>query len=528
MGWENELLNSAIRHQREGRPGDAERVCRQLLKENPENHKALSMLAMLAAESGDHKTALSLMENAIRLSPSSAYYHNLIGNFQCQAGRIAAAEQNLRRAIEIDPNLAEAHFNLGSVYQAAENIDAAIDCYRRALKLSPNNVGVLIRLGTILLAQKNEESVRYFERAVQIDPQRADAKSCLVLAYLAMAALQSDRRETEKMFDSYRRALALQPDHIEAHWNLSNELLRHGKLLEGWAEYEWRWKWPQFSSRRRNFLQPIWRGTPLHGARILLHAEQGLGDTIQFVRYAPMVSAKGGKVLLEVHESLHRLISWMPGMEQVIIAGKKLPEFDIHCPLMSLPLAFGTTLETIPADVPYIKADPEHHAFWKKRIDGPGFKVGLVWAGNPLHTRDRRRSISLKLFAPLAQAEGVLLFSLQKGQGAEDVAEKPAGMSLVDWTNSIADFADTAAIIAEMDLVITVDTSVAHLAGAMGKPTWILIPWPSDWRWMLDREDSPWYPTARLFRQAEPEKWEPVMEKLIREFFQQLANQKIR
>jgi len=522
MDRENELLNSAIRHHRESRSDDAERICRQLLKSHPESHKALSLLALLTAESGNYETALSLIQKALQLSPSSAYYHNLFGHIQSQAGQIAAAELSLRRAIEFDPNLAEAYFNLGAVYQVEEKIDAATDCFRRALKLNPNNVSVLIRLGNILLAKKNEESLIHFERAVQIDPQRADARGCLVLAHLSMAALQSDRRETEKMFDSYRRALAIQPDHIEAHWNLSNELLRYGNLLEGWKQYEWRWKWPQFTSRRHNFLEPIWRGAPLNGARVLLHAEQGLGDTIQFVRYAPMVSEKGGEVILEVDSSLHRLLSWMPGMRQVIIAGERLPDFDIHCPLMSLPLAFGTTLETIPASVPYIRVDLGHHAMWKKRIEGAGFNVGLVWAGNPAHTRDRRRSIALKSFAPLAQAKGVRLFSLQKGPAAEEATQRPAGMNLIDWTSSIVDFADTAAIIAEMDLVISVDTSVAHLAGAMGKPTWILVPWPSDWRWMLDREDSPWYPTARLFRQAETEKWEPVIEKLISEFLQLL------
>jgi len=490
------------------------------MKSHPENHTAMSLLALIAAESGDIETAVLLVQRAIQIAPLTAYYHNLLGRIQCQAGRMVEAERSLRRAIEIDPNLAEAQFNLGAVYQAAENTAAAADCFQRALKLDPDNVTVLIRLGNLLLAQKNEESVRHFERAVQIDPARADARACLVLAYLAMAALQSDRRDSRKMFDFYARALAIQPDHVEAHWNLSNELLRYGNFAQGWKEYEWRWKWPQFTSRRRNFRQPLWRGAPLNGERILLHAEQGLGDAIQFVRYAPLVAARGGKVLLEVDRSLHRLVSRMPGLEQLLIAGETLPEFDTHCPLMSLPLAFETTVETIPASVPYIRVDPEHQAIWRKRIEGDGFNVGLVWAGNPAHTRDRRRSIGLKSFAPLAQAKGVRLFSLQKGLGAEEAARRPADITLIDWTGSIDDFADTAAIISEMHLVITVDTSVAHLAGAMGKPVWILVPWPSDWRWMLDREDSLWYPTARLFRQTEPGKWEPVIEKLIGEFFQ--------
>jgi hypothetical protein len=267
------------------------------------------------------------------------------------------------------------------------------------------------------------------------------------------------------------------------------------------------------ADRPRGFSQPLWLGEPLNGSRILLHAEQGLGDAIQFARYAPMVAERGATVLLEVHRHLVRLMTTLPGVATVVARGQSLPAFDWQCPLMSLPLAFGTTVETIPTRVPYLAA----------QRDGPGPQrttaagtqsVGLVWAGSPAHRRDQRRSIGLDLFTPLTQIDGLRWYSLQKGPAAAALSTPPPGLDLIDLARDIHDFADTAAIVANLDLVVTVDTSVAHLAGAMGKPVWILVPKPSDWRWMLDRDDSPWYPTARLFRQRTPGEWAPVVEQI--------------
>ncbi len=301
------------------------------------------------------------------------------------------------------------------------------------------------------------------------------------------------------------RLAEAQPDSAVAHWNYSMALLLHGDLKRGWREYEWRWRWERFPSPIRNFTQPLWQGEELHGASILLHAEQGLGDTLQFARYAPLVAARGGRVILEVQSSLYRLLQRIPGVEVCIKAGDPLPEFDLQCPLMSLPQAFGTTLASIPPIVPYFSSEDDGAS---RRT--AALRVGLVWAGNPKHQRDRLRSIPFALLGPLLEQPGVAFVSLQKDTVGE-AAMLPHPVA------EAKDFLDTARIVSELDLVITVDTSVAHLAGAMGKPVWVLIASSPDWRWGLGTEATPWYPTMRLFRQPLGECWDSTIARMTAE-----------
>jgi hypothetical protein len=295
-------------------------------------------------------------------------------------------------------------------------------------------------------------------------------------------------------------------------------LLQQGRLLEGWEEYEWRWQLKEFPTPKRPFQyeqsdRRRWRGEDLAGRTILLHAEQGVGDTIQFLRYVPLVAARGGKVILEIQRELRRLVQNIPGAQQVIIAGDELPDFQLHCPLMSLPLAFGTTLETIPADIPYLHADPGDVEKWRERLgDQSRMRIGLAWAGNPAHKKNAERSIDASLLAPLASVANVQYHSLL----AMPLPKLPAGLIVTDHSNELHDFADTAALIANLDLVIAVDTAVAHLAGAMGKKVWTMVSYFPDWRWMDDREDSPWYPTLRLFRQKAPGDWASVIARVAR------------
>ncbi len=308
---------------------------------------------------------------------------------------------------------------------------------------------------------------------------------------------------------SYGKAIALQPDHAEAHWNESLLRLLSGDFARGWSKYEWRWRSRALAFRHRNFLQPLWLGAdPIQGKTILLHGEQGLGDTIQFCRYAPLVAARGAQVILEVDESLRELVTGLAGVSRCVAKGDSLPEFDLHCPLLSLPLAFGTRLETIPATTPYLRAPARAVASWEARLAETNRpRIGMVWSGDARHKEDRNRSIGLRTLLPLLGVPATFV-SLQRDVRAVDAQLLHERDDMLHFGGDLRSFSDTAALISHLDLVITVDTSVAHLAGALHRPVWILLPFIPDWRWLLDREDSPWYPTARLFRQAASREWQ--------------------
>lgn len=308
----------------------------------------------------------------------------------------------------------------------------------------------------------------------------------------------------------FRRVLATRPDDAAAHFHLAVTLLRTGRLREGFAEYEWRWQVAQFAPQRREFAQPLWRGEALAGRRILIWGEQGAGDGIQFARYAPLVRAAGGDVILEVLPHLERLMSWMEGGYPVVNALSSGVEFDVQCPLMSLPHRFATELGSIPPTARFAIPDGLR-AGWAARMRTARIGVGLVWGVNPSYPNNGPRSIPASEFLPLTHLSGVQCWGLQVGPAA---GETPEGV--LNLAEELIDFAETAAVISVLDLVITVDTAVAHLAGSLGKPVWLLLPYASDWRWMLDREDSPWYPTMRLFRQSRPGAWGELVKRVVR------------
>jgi tetratricopeptide (TPR) repeat protein len=339
----------------------------------------------------------------------------------------------------------------------------------------------------------------------------------LVEAHLNLGVALMAKTDVVPAITSFRRAIDLRPDSAKAHYNLALALLSSGNFREGWTENEWRWLCKGFTTPLRRFTQPLWDGSPLHGRTILLHCEQGFGDSIQFIRYAPLVAERGGRVVLWAPPELLSLMRGVQGVETVATA-EPFPPFDVHCPLLSLPRALDTRLESIPANVPYLFADPVRTARWKDKVvaSANGLKIGLAWAGRPTHTNDRNRSIGLKQLAPLAEITGVTFYSLQKGSSAHHAAGAPSGMNLIDLTDELHDFADTAALIENLDMVIAVDTSVAHLAGAMGKRVWVLLPFSADWRWLLNREDNPWYPTMRLFRQKQIGNWDATIIELAR------------
>ena len=326
-----------------------------------------------------------------------------------------------------------------------------------------------------------------------------------------------DQGNLDEALASYREALRLKPDYADAHFNRSLPLLVQGRFEEGWAEYEWRWRSEVFlvqGHARPALAKREWDGSPLQGRTILLHVEQGLGDTIQFARYASLLKQQGaGQVLLACPPELQRLMRRCRDIDQ-IVTETPFPDFDVGVFLLSLPHLLGTTsIERIPADIPYIDCDPEWVESWEARLASlegqrPALRVGIAWQGNPGHKTDRWRSVALEQFAPLAELPGVRLVSLQKGLGREQLDKLP-GLA-IDLGAELTDLADTAAVVSCLDLVITVDTALAHLAGAMGKPVWVILPVVPDWRWLLQREDSPWYPSMRLFRQAARGQWNEV------------------
>ena len=346
------------------------------------------------------------------------------------------------------------------------------------------------------------------EEAVALELRSEDAE-----AHLRLGRELQDQGRIEEALARYDRALALRPDFADAHVAKGMYLLLRGHYADGWQSYEWRWRMETFSSPKRNFTEPQWHGEALNGRRILLHGEQGFGDCLQFLRYVPMVQAAGGVVVLEIQGRLMRICALLPGVTELIAYGQPLPAVDCHCPLLSLPLAFGTELESIPFEVPYLSI-PAEAGERARRIAWPvdGLRVGLVWAGSENHLKDKVRSLALAMFEPLLALEGVHFFSLQMGEAAKQCSA--SDRRITDLGPMTRDMADTAAQLAQLDLVISVDTSVAHLAGALGKPFWVLLSDVADWRWLRSREDSPWYPTARLFRQQERGNWNEVVERV--------------
>ncbi len=428
-----------------------------------------------------------------------------LGVIAQQSGDIEIAERMFRRAIALDAENPEYNFQLGAVLQTRGRYDEALSVFRHVLRSDSQHLLAGFRVGNVLqLKGELDEAIEAYNRilALKADSHGAHFNIGNVLR------LQGRLREAR---EQYELALALQPGDADALWNLSHLDLLEGDYNAGWPRYEIRHRRP--TPGLRAFVEPQWKGEPLNGSRILLHAEQGLGDTLQFLRYVPMVAAAGGQVLLDVPETIRRLAAEIPGVFAVTATGEPIPPFEWQCPLMSLPLAFGTTVGSIAANVPYLRVPEDALRSAGKLVwPRPGMRVGLVWGATTRHFEDSDRSIPLGELEPVLGIKGVHFFSLQAGPQAGQLEEMQAPVT--DLRENILDFADTAALVTNLDLVISVDTSVAHVSGALGKPTWILLPFASDWRWLIHREDSPWYPTVRLFRQARPRDWGSVIDRV--------------
>jgi Tetratricopeptide repeat len=393
----------------------------------------------------------------------------------------------------------------GSALHDAGKYEAALALYVDAVSRWPALAPVWNNRGNSLLGLRRfEEAAESYQCALELWPELNDTRVALASCLQALGKI-------DEAMEACDLVLSREPDHAEAHWNRALLLLLKGEYLEGWKEYEWRWKKRGFTSPSRAFDQPLWQGEPLAGRTILIHAEQGYGDTIQFCRYLPLLINSGAMVLFECHPPLVRLMKQLgPGIE-VIPMGEPLPGFDCHLPLLSLPAVLGTTIENIPAVDGYLSAPPDSAAFWQRSIPkGKDARIGLCWAGKSYP--DPGRSIPPKSLSRLSTVSGVSWYSLQIGQETGSPA-----LAIMDLAMLVKDFADTAALIAQLDLVITIDTSVAHLAGAMGKETWLMVPSAPDWRWGLERTDSPWYRSMRIFRQDNPKSWKTVVDTVIKE-----------
>jgi len=426
-----------------------------------------------------------------------------IADHHMESGDLVQAVYYYQNALAIDPVYWQVHANISLALSEIGNYDDAISHASSAVEINPI-AELYDNLGDILRRSGNPaEAINNHLMALTKKPDLASAYNNLGNAYV-------DQEMWEEAIASFTQAIRMGSSNPEPHWNLALVLLLIGDLKNGWREYEWRWRKSDFSSRYRDFVQPMWEGNPLGERRLLLHAEQGNGDSIQFIRYLKEIDKGGGSIIVECQDPLVRLFSTFSELDTIISAGESIPDFDLHAPLMSLPYLMGTEMDTIPADIPYIEIDGGVSVV--DELDETKLNVGIVWAGSPVHRKNSSRSIELSNFTGLAGVERIQLYSLQVGEREDDLRHLPDSVNFIDLADRIGDYLDTARMIKSLDLVISVDTSVAHLAGALGTPVWILLQPDNDWRWLLDREDSPWYPSARLFRQKRAGGWNAVFE----------------
>ncbi|MEJ1976210.1 MAG: tetratricopeptide repeat protein [Acetobacteraceae bacterium] len=500
-------------HKEAGRPDAAIASYRRAIECQPAHPEAYLNLGGMFLALGRLDEAVAACLRALALKPDYAEALVSLGNALREQERLDEAAICFCKALALKPDYAAACNNLGNVLRERGQLDEAVACCIRAINLAPGFLEAHVTLGSTLRELgRLDEAVACFHKALEIKPDYPGAHNNLGIALRQQGLL-------DPAVACYRRAIALDPDDPDAHLNLGTALLALGDMAAGWVEFEWRWKTPLMAKERRRFAQPQWHGEAAAGQTLLVHAEQGFGDTLQFCRYAPLAAARGLRVILEAPKPLVRLLRGLPGIDRVVGRGDDLPAFDLHCPMLSMPLALGTTLATIPSAASYLSADAAQAAAWQARVaatGGQGLRVGLVWAGSPrnhspaLAAVDRRRSLPPERLSPLFEVPGVQFFSLQKGGPAA-----PADVPLIDLMAEVQDFADTAALIANLDLVISVDTAVAHLAAALGKPVWVLDRSDPCWRWLTGRRDSPWYPTLRLYRQPHPGDWDSVLAAVV-------------
>lgn len=507
------------------RPADAILSFQHALKLNPRHWDAANMVAILLYQSERFEDALPYYNLCDELEPNHFQTLHMRALTLQGLGRLDEALADNKRALALDPTNADTYSNIGHVLMSSGRNEEALSWFDRSLELQPNSAATLMNKAIALAAMRRfAEAVSWYDRSLELQPN-----SALTLTNKAIAL--AELRHFDEAFAVYHQARAIDPCHAVADWNLALLQLLTGNFEAGWAGREARWKIPALSTYYPRLSQPMWLGKePIEGKTILINVDEGLGDTIQFARYVPMVAELGARVILAVQEPLRPLLSELPGVSQCIaFAAGEVPAFDTYCSISSLPLAFGTRLETIPSAIPYLPAPAAYRLkAWEDRL-GPHEKlrVGLVWSGNSRHDNDHNRSIPLRLLTRILDVDATFV-SLQKDPRPDDKATLLNRAEIIDLTAHLTDFVETAALVSCLDLVISVDTSVVHLAGALGRPTWILLPYRPDWRWLLGRDDSPWYPTVRLFRQSETREYGSVLDRVRTELHATICARKAR
>jgi Flp pilus assembly protein TadD len=508
------LFADASKLHQNGRIGEAEYVYKQILAARPDHFGCLHALGVALHQLGDHAQAVRLIGQALKQNPRDAIALNNLGSALAVQGRLAEALVSFSSAVAARPDYAEAYVHCGGVLRELGRDAEAIEGYDHALALRQDLAEAHCGRGTALAnLRRLDEAIQSYDRALKLRPDFAEAHCGRGIAFAELDRI-------DEALDGFAQAQSLRPDYAEAHVNEATHRLLLGDFERGFEKYEWRWQTARFKTNKRSFAQALWRGSgDIAGKTILLYGEQGFGDTIQFARYVPLVAALGARIVLEVPGPLQALTASLPGKPQIVAAGDPLPDFDVQCPLLSLPLAFRTRVDTIPCDIPYLSAPVAKAAAWRERLGAHAKpRIGMVWAGNPrkdqphIHRLDHERSLVLDQMAPLFDVNACSFYSLQKGDDAQkQLREGPWRDHVVDFTHGLHDFSDTAALIENLDLVISVDTSLLHLAGALGKPVWLMNRYNTCWRWLRERDDSPWYPSLRQFRQDATRDWGPVI-----------------
>jgi len=519
----------------------AERILLQIAAREPRNFNANHLLGIVSTELNKLEQAEKFFKTSLFINARHPPLYKDYGTFLTRAKQFEKAIEQFNIALRLHPNFALVYSDRGTALEKLNKLDEAIADYNRAIALAPKIFGFYNNRGNAFLRKKQfSEALSDFKRAIELNPNFAGAycgqgnvltdlkryeealaaydkalslKPDLENAWLGRGNVFAGLKRYDDAFAAYDKAVALEPACAQAHYSEGLLRLSLGEMETGWRKCEHRWQTQQFRARKRNFFQPLWLGdSDIKDKTILLYAEQGLGDALLACRYVPKVAALGAKVILEVQSALKSLLCGLEGVSMLIGRGEAIPHFDVHCPLMSLPLAFKTTIETIPSVAPYVTVPQYAIEKWCPKLSTQKLKVGIAWAGNPDFEGDRDRSILLENILPVARIDGIKYFSLQKDLRHGDDELLNANPDIVRIDKEIKDFEDTAAIIMSLDLVISSDTSIVNLAGALGRPVWVLLPFISDWRWLLDRDDSPWYPTARLFRQAKVNDWTTVVD----------------
>ena len=502
----SETMKIAVDLHTAGRLKQAAELYYQILQANPHHAGALHLLGLITHQVGKHQEAIDLIEKAIARNPEVPQFHNNIGACFDAIGNKERSVRSYMQALRLQSDYPAACNNLGKVLIDLGRTREAIRYCIRALRLNRDFPEAWNNLGNALQSQgKTKQATQYYKQALQLKPDYP-------AAYNNLGNVLQESGLLDEAIQAYEHTIRLDPNHTMAHMNRGICHLLMGNYKDGWSEYEWR--------LNKESDWPLWDGSAFEGKRLFVQDEQGFGDSIQFIRYLPMVKSMGGTLIFETKNPLINLFRRFPGIDKLIerpANGRPAGEFDLHIHLLSLPRIFGTTMQTIPSDVPYLFADREKVGRWGARLKKGGFKVGIAWAGSPTHHNDRNRSCCFSQFRPLAAVSNVQLYGLQKGEAVLQVEHFPGNLMIEDLGPDIKDFSDVAGIIENLDLIVSVDTALVHLAGAMGKSVWTLLPYAPDWRWLLDREDSPWYQTMRLFRQKKPGNWDSVLQRVANE-----------